>query len=376
MPIPQLRQANNGFYYIHWSEGRRSKRQSLGVKEEALATERFAQWLLVGNPNAEPTASLTVADMWSIYTDKHIVTADATRDFSWKNIEPFFGAKTCGEIDDEVVGQYVAKRTSGRLGRKARPSTVRRELVAMRSCINWCAHPKRKLLDPAAVPQFDLPESAEPRDRWLKDDEVQRLLAGAEALRRGDKLARVELFLWLALETAARKQAILELTWDRVDFETRVIHYNVPGRAQTKKRRADVPISAALLPVLQRAHAEWAKACEDAANDKTKKLKKPGPIVMGSNGPIWASVQWAAIKAGFSDQVTPHGKKPKATGVSPHVLRHTAATHMARRGVPLWIIAKILGNSLAMIEKTYAKHCPDDLRAAINEISQRPKTEK
>ncbi len=39
---------------------------------------------------------------------------------------------------------------------------------------------------------------------------------------------------------------------------------------------------------------------------------------------------------------------------------------MARRGVPLWIIAKVLGNTVATVEKTYAKHAPEDLRAAVN----------
>ena len=39
------------------------------------------------------------------------------------------------------------------------------------------------------------------------------------------------------------------------------------------------------------------------------------------------------------------------------------------RAVPLWIIAKVLGNSLAMVERTYAKHCPDDLRQAVDTIT-------
>jgi integrase len=52
-------------------------------------------------------------------------------------------------------------------------------------------------------------------------------------------------------------------------------------------------------------------------------------------------------------------------------MRHTAATHMARRGVPLFIIAKALGNSLQMVEKVYSHHSPDDLRAAVEAISGR-----
>lgn len=351
MSIPVLRQADNGFYYAHWSEGRRSKRASMGTKQEAEAKKTFAQWLILGGQNEDLT-SLTIAELWKVYRLRHKVASPETLDRSWQNLEPHFGALTPAEVDDQVAQAYLAKRSAGKIGRPSKPSTVRRELVAMRGALNWCADPKRKLLDPAALPHFDLPDGGEPRDRWLKTEEVQRLLAGAETLRRGGRLARVEVFLWLALETAARKQAILDLTWDRVDFETKVIHYNVPGRAQTKKRRTDVPISKLLLPVLERAYAE-------RENDR----------VLGNGADVWASVQWAAIRAGFSKQVTKTSERPKATGISPHVLRHTAATHMARRGVPLWTIAKVLGNTVAMVEKVYAKHSPDDLREAVDTIS-------
>src|SRR5262249_26339893 len=62
-------------------------------------------------------------------------------------------------------------------------------------------------------------------------------------------------------------------------------------------------------------------------------------------------------------------KKAAVADVSPNVLRHTAATNMARRGVPLWTIAKILGNSVAMVERVYAKSQPDDLREGVEKIS-------
>jgi integrase len=165
-------------------------------------------------------------------------------------------------------------------------------------------------------------------------------------------MTRAERFLWIALETAARKQAILDLTWDRVDFETNTIHFDVPGRARTKKRRAAVSISSALRPVLERAYKE-----------------RIGDLVLDNKAAVWKSIQVAAIKAGFSDQPIVRGAKPRATGISPHVLRHTAATHMARRGVPLWKIAQVLGNTLAMVEKVYAKWTPDDPAGTVDMIS-------
>lgn len=355
MSIPTLRRGDNGFFYAFWSEGRRSKRETMGTKEEAEATRRFAQWLMIEGQRDSTLPSPPLSELWGLYREKHVVASPGTLDMAWKNLGPHFGALPPQQVNSDTVAEYVRKREAGRIGRKAVAATVRRELVALRACLNWCADPKRRLIDPAAVQKFDLPAGSQPRDRWLKTDEIQRLMDGAKALRRGEKLARVEIFLWLALETAARMQAILDLTWDRVDFETKVIHYNVPGRAETSKRRADVPISAALLPVLERAYAE---------------RDKKNPLVLGNKGAMWASVQWAAINAGFSDQKVKNSEKPKATGISPHVLRHTAATHMARRGVPLWKIAKILGNSLLMVEKVYAKHCPDDLREAVDQISR------
>lgn len=351
-----LQQADNGVWYVHWIEGRRTKRVSTRTKDLGAAKAFFAQWLTL-EASPAPAAALRVSDLWALYDAKHIqreVAATGTAAQSWVRLAPHFGALTPREITQATVDAYVAQRLSGAIGRPSKPQTARRELVALRACLNWCADPKRKLLDPADVPLFDLPAEGAPRDRWLRQDEVKRLLDAAASLRGGDRLSRGERFLWLALETAGRKQALLDLTWDRVDLETGVIHLADPARRATKKARASVPMSKALRPILERAHAE-----------------RTGPLVLDNKGEVWATVQIIAEAAGFGGDrpARSAGQKPKATGVSPHVLRHTAATHMARRGVPLWKIAKVLGNTLAMVEKVYAKHSPDDLIDAVNSIS-------
>lgn len=360
MSIPELKPGENGFYYVHWTEGRRSKRVSTRTKDMDAAKAFYGQWLLMEKSAPAGGAEFTVSDLWVVYKAKHIdvkVASKETLETAWKNLDASFGRLHMSEITQDVVDNYVEKRGLGKIGRPSKPSTARRELSALLACLNWCAAPKRKLIAPALVPQFDLPAAGEPRERWLRAEEVERLLAAAAVLRRGVKLSRGERFLWLALETAARKQAILELTWDRVDFQTNVIHYNVPGRVKTKKRRASVPISKALRPILEQAFKE-------RVND----------LVMSNQGSVWSTVQLIAIEAGFGGKrpALLRSEKPKATGVSPHVLRHTAATHMARNGVPLWTIAGILGNTMTMVEKVYSHHCPDGLRSGIEQISGRP----
>lgn len=364
MPTPIIRQESNGHWYAVWSENRRSKRKSLGTKDHAVAEARFAQWLLLGGHKGEVSeelaAELTVDELWSVYHEKHVqrdTAAPASIEYAWKNLKPFFGAVRPSAIDQDTIDDYEAKRAAGKIGRPAKSSTVRKELGALRACFNWHASPergKRRVLDPKDVPAFVLPEESDPRDRWLTTAEIKRLLEAAAAMRPGEpRMGRGERFLWLALETAARKQAILDLTWDRVDFEIGVIDFAVPGMKRTKKRRIVVPISAALMPQLKRMHRE-------RISDK----------VMDHGAAVWSTVQSIVLKAGLAPkQRIETGKKPKSTGISPHTFRHTAATHMARRGVPLYDIAGILGNSLAMVEKVYAKHCPGRLRAAVNSIS-------
>jgi len=51
-------------------------------------------------------------------------------------------------------------------------------------------------------------------------------------------------------------------------------------------------------------------------------------------------------------------------GVTPHVLRHTAATWMAQAGVSLVQIAGYLGNSAATVERVYAHHHPSHMAEA------------
>src|SRR3546814_14319729 len=53
----------------------------------------------------------------------------------------------------------------------------------------------------------------------------------------------------------ARPSAILELTWDRVDFERRLIDLNPAGRKQTAKRRPVVKMNDELFDAMQESYA-------------------------------------------------------------------------------------------------------------------------
>lgn len=331
---PVLRKSDNGVWYVHWTDNRRSKRVSARTTDLAAAKRFMGSWLLT--ESAQQQDGMTCGDIWSLYVsqhvDKHTICPSASKD-PWAHLEPVFARLRPCDVSQALVDGYVSRRTKA-----AAISTVWKELRVLKTSWNYAVK-QRRIASTDLPVEFRMPPPPLPRERWLRPEEVERLLEAARTLYGGDRLSKVERFIWLAIETAGRRDALEKLTWRQVDFETRVIHLNPAGRRQTSKRRASVPISDALLPILRRAYAE-----------------RTGEWVLDDARHCVWGIDRAARLAGVG-------------GVTPHVFRHTAATWMARRGVPLWQIAGVLGNTVAMVERVYAKHCPDGLAGAVNSIS-------
>jgi integrase len=325
----ECRPAANGVFYAFWSEQRRSRRESMGTKEVGQASARFDEWLTLRG--AAPRSAVDIAALWAL----HYGEKNASM---WRNLGPTFGGLLPSAVTQDVVDRFVAGRTSGRIsarGKKATPGSARTELACLLACINNGASRRVKLVAPEDVPAVELPPKPQPRDRWLTDDEISALVGAAGGA--GGRLSRVERFIWLALDACARRTAIQELRWDtgQVDLERRVIDFNPPGRMPTRKRRAVVPMSDRLALILRRAYAE-----------------RTGPLVLD-------------IKRNINDDLTALAERAGVPRVTPHVLRHTAATHMLRRGVPIWTVAKLLGDTVQTVEMVYGKWVADFGRDAV-----------
>lgn len=185
----------------------------------------------------------------------------------------------------------------------------------------------------AKQPQFIMPVSAPPpRDLWLTREQVQTLINTAIA-------PHMKLFILMAVSTAARSGAILDLTWQQIDFDRRLIDF---GRGWGNKRRTVIPINDELYEHLKTA----------------KELAQSVYVIE------YHYKQVASVKTGFR-------RLCKQCGIiaSPHVLRHTAATWLVMDGVPLAEVARLLGDSERTVEKVYGKHAPDYLRRAVNSLN-------
>lgn len=359
-----------GFYEVRWTENGRSKRKSTGKADRRAAQRYYAEFIIALDGAVANDGQITVGQCIDAYLkDKTEVMAPNTQRNDYGHLRTHFGDLVVTEIDEDDVQAYREARAAGQItfvdaegkirgGKKSGDSTVRRELSMLSTAINHAIDKKkfrdsqgRPLLKPGDRPHIELPAAPSPRDRWLSRDEAGRLLtAAAEVIpATGEdpgRLPRVYRYIALMLYTAARKETVYRLTWDRIQIQEDpervaagdygMINFQDPGRKRTKKRRGWVPIGAELHPILVRA-----------------KREATGPHFL--DRPLEPRHPFRAA-----------AKRAKVDKVSPHVLRHTWATWAAQDGVSLFEIAGVLHDTLATVEKNYAHHCPEHLRGAVN----------
>ena len=324
-----------------WYEpaARRTRTLSMGTSNHIEAAARFRAWLVergaaTGQPYPEAASVLTVGDVIRSYMAEHVeadgstvAAADRAR-YCATMLERGLGASRVSDLSIPVVRRYRQRRTSGDLvnahGLNAGDETVRRELSLLTAALNHAVRWKR--LGRGDLPYIELPAKSPPKMRWLTKDELDALWRHAGP--------RTRLFARIAYWTAARRNAVVQLRVGQIDLQRKLIYF---GDSGTKKRRGAVPLYD---PIVE----EVAAAC---------RLRRPDDFVLEHDGDI---------RTGFENAVRRSGLGPDVT---PHVLRHTRATHMLQAGEPLWKVAGLLHDTVETVERVYGHHCPEYLREGV-----------
>lgn len=318
-----------GRWYVQWSEGRKVRRVSCRTTVRAEA-EVFLRDFIAGVNAPPPPDRITVEDACAYYL-KQLPEHKAKRQ-GW-NLRPLcrhLGPLLVDQITRQTCRDYLASRM------REKPSlsraTLRDELRALRTALIRCEQDR---VIPRA-PWIEAPGKPEPRERYLTDEEIIRLFSGVRS-------RHLWLFLLLALNTGARHRAILELTWERVDMERRLIDYRVPKRERTKKGRAVLPINDQLYAALM----------------SVPEQERMGPVV------AWGAEGIKSVKRAFREAC----RRAGLVGVTPHTLRHTFATRAAEAGVDMRRLSRAMGHEdERTTERIYAKHSPGYLRDVVDVV--------
>jgi integrase len=329
--VPWLDTRANGVWYAFQYDAatRRTVRESLETKDSKEAQLRFARLITEGFRMSRVVgdAGITVRQALDFYLREHVKPTVVAKDRQWAAVQmlnSYFKDTPLGDVDIPMSRAYVAARLSGAIRGGVRGprcksrSTVRRELTVLVAAANHAARWKRigpNAKPPTAMPQVELPaESARVEQNWLSKVQLATMFAAAE----GDLSA----FLRIAYYTAARRRSVERMLKSQVDLAHSVIHLDPAGAVATNKRRPPVPLYREIRPVVEHLMAT------------------DGPYLCGGTPDFYVDFKRLCAGLGFK--------------AHPHMLRHSRATHMLMDGEDPYKVARLLGDNLTTVLKTYA----------------------
>tara|TARA_R110000851_G_C13035998_1_gene561647 strand:- start:152 stop:1309 length:1158 start_codon:yes stop_codon:yes gene_type:complete len=346
---------HRGQYVAKYTDGDKDSRIKIGLattEPEQVAIQVFTNWVHIRTAVLASQQDYSIGDLFGLYVaDRERAGKNVSKfQHQWASLRATFqhlqpSAITqpmrVGKIDLTICHKYALER---RQAGRAR-ATIHSELNTLRSCLSWAAKHGHIL----SAPLVWTPKEAKSRDTHLTAVQVMTLLDEARS-------HHVRLALSIALYTGARKGAILDLTWDRVDLAAGTIQFAIGTDdddaedildSSHKKGRAFVAIHPVLYPVLSFA----------------KSIAQSNHVIEYRGGrvkDIAHAVGRAVKRAGLGGRF-----------IGLHALRHTLATMAADAGTEMRVIQKMVGHDdIRTTEKLYAKHSPSYTLPAAEAVAR------
>jgi integrase len=316
-----------GGYGVSWHEGGKRRRYQLKARSQKEAeAEGRDKYLKEHHSQGDST----IAALWAGYRE-YLGGKTAATNLRWtgKAVLPHFGALRPDQLTIEDSRAYAAKRSAQ--GRK--PGTINTELSHLRNCLNW-AYKKAGAI--SRVPPIEVPPAPDSDVQPLTDNEIQSIVDNCVA-------PHIRLAVIMLLTTGGRVSAILDRTWDKIDFDRGVIDLRLTDGI-TRKGRAVLPMNALARTALQTAYS--ARQSEWVVEYNGKPIK--------------------SMRKGYSNAL----RRAGLSGVRIHQIRHTVAVRMLSAGKPIEQGSQYLGHSnIHVTQKVYARFLPEHLSDAAEILS-------
>lgn len=248
---------------------------------------------------------------------------------------PFFDKKNLEAISKRDIELFKASEQRKGVSNK----TINNKLGILRKCLGTaCDWDVLRTAPPIIKPL----KSPPPATDFLSGEEAETLLANADGLA-------YEMIL-MALRTGLRQGEIRGLQWEAIDWENRLLivrhsfcDYTQSLTSPKSNRERAVPLADDLYQVL---HARRAST---------------GYVFTTGNGrPIPQTNHLRCLRNVL--------KRAGLRKVGWHTLRHTFATHLAAKGIPLRAVQELLGHSTITMTMRYS-HVTAGLAGPLREKS-------
>jgi integrase len=284
---------------------------------EQFASRWFDQYVVVNNKFSEQYAKRKALDA---------------------NLIPFFGRMKLKTIHAGHIEMFKSRQVSTGVSNK----TINNRLTVLSKCLR-CAHEWYGV----TMPRIKLLRCAPVQTDYLTITECDTLLSHA-----GGQMHEM---LLLALRTGMRQGEIRGLQWSSVDWQNRslTVRHSQCDRNRSlvspkSYRERHIPLDVDVYDVLYRRK-------QSSGYVFTNANRNNAPF---TSHHLIETLQPVCRKAGLRK-------------ITWHVLRHTFATQLTLRSVPLTVVRELLGHSSIATTMRYSHVGPSALRSAIEMLNPR-----
>lgn len=256
------------------------------------------------------------------------------------SLVPFFGKLPVRKITTHQIEQFKARLVKQGYA----PQTVRNRLTVLYKCLG-CAREWLQLESP--VPKVKWPKCPSPRTDFLSAEECDLLLKHAEGVM-------YEIIL-TALRTGMRQGELKGLQWSSIDWQNRSV--TVRHSYDDARRMLDTPKSN---------RDRHIPLDTDVYEMLFKRKQSTGYVFvdMDNNKPF--------NSPRLNNRLAKMCGKAGLRRITAHTLRHTFASQLAMKGIPLNLVQALLGHASITTTMRYSHFAPSSLRSAIEMLN--PKT--
>lgn len=328
-------------YYLDFYVDGQRKRESAGFSKkvaEVLAAKRIAEIAEGKYLDVRKSKKTKFAEFCNEYLEKYakVNKRSWTRDRTSINVlRPFFGNRRLSQITPRLIEDYKIHRE-----KSVCKATVNRELACLRRIFSIAMDWGKASDTPFKGKAVKFFKEEKFRLRFLTKEEIARLLISCEET---PKAAHLKPIVVLALNTGMRKGEILNLTWDQIDFENRIITLT---RTKTNEER-HIPMNDSLISTLENIKNSYVRS--DLVFGRTP--EKP----------------FLDVRRSFTAAL----KRASISNFRFHDLRHTFASHLVMGGVDLRTVMELLGHRDIKMTLKYAHLSPEHQLDSVEMLGKR-----
>ena len=260
--------------------------------------------------------------------------------------------KSSEQANDQLIKKYLAKISGAGLSAR----TAGRRLSTLRQYFRFLYGERIREDDPTAA--IDGPRQGKSLPKYLSEDKVERLIEAAHGHNGADGLRLVAL-VELLYATGLRVSELVGMPLRAISRDGRILTIKGKGGKERLVPLSE-PASDALNAYLK-IRDSFLSASSKSTNS-TSANKKPSAFVFpsrGSSGHLTRArfgqlLKELALEAG----IDPHK-------VSPHVLRHSFASHLLAHGADLRSLQQMLGHADIVTTQIYTHVLEERLKQLV-----------